>query len=104
MNPVEAKIHANLQLAFAPLHLQVVNESHMHNVPVGSESHFKVALVARSFAGLRQVQRHQAVYAALANELQNGVHALALHTYSPEEWQTLQSVPESPQCLGGSKR
>src|SRR5690606_9307038 len=104
MKPVEAKIHAKLTAAFAPLHIEVANESHMHSVPPGSESHFKVTLVAAQFTNQRQVQRHQAVYAALADELQTGVHALALHTHSPEEWQASQSVPDSPQCLGGGKR
>lgn len=104
MKPVEAAIHAKLTAAFAPVHQEVTNESHMHSVPPGSETHFKVVLAAPAFAGKRQVQRHQAVYAALADELRAGVHALALHTYSPDEWQANQSVPDSPQCLGGGKR
>lgn len=102
MKPVEAKIHAKLMVAFAPLHVEVINESYMHSVPPGSESHFKVVLVAAQFANQRQLQRHQAVYATLAEELQTGVHALALHTHSPAEWQANHSVPNSPPCLGGS--
>lgn len=102
MKPVESSIYSKLTASFAPVHLQVINESHMHSVPPGSESHFKVVLCSAAFANKRQVQRHQAVYACLAEELQQGVHALALHTYSPEEWASAQ-VPESPQCLGGSK-
>lgn len=104
MKPVEAKIHAKLTEAFTPVHLEVVNESHKHSVPPGSESHFNVMLVAAQFANQRQVARHQAVYAALAEELQAGVHALALHTHSPDEWQTSQSIPDTPPCLGGGKR
>lgn len=103
MKPVEASISAKLNAAFNPDHLEVFNESHMHSVPPGSESHFKVVLVAADFAGKRQVQRHQAIYAVLADELQGSVHALALHSYSPEEWRQPQSVPVSPQCLGGGK-
>ncbi|MGD9662191.1 MAG: BolA family protein [Porticoccaceae bacterium] len=94
-------IEAKLRESFQPLHLEVVNESYMHNVPPGSESHFKVTLVSESFAGQRPVKRHQSVYAVLAEELKNGVHALALHLYLPEEWQG--KAPESPKCLGGSK-
>ena len=100
MKPVESQIHSKLTARFRPLHLDVTNESHMHSVPPGSESHFKVVLVTSDFEGLRQVQRHQAIYATLAEELSAGVHALALHTYSPEEWQSVQTVPASPQCLG----
>ena len=103
MKPVESQIQTKLSAAFAPIHLEVTNESHKHNVPPGSESHFKVVLVSADFVGKRQVQRHQAIYATLAEELAGGVHALALHTYSPEEWLADQAVPESPQCLGGSK-
>lgn len=103
MKPVESQIQTKLSAAFAPIHLEVTNESHKHNVPPGSESHFKVVLVSAEFVGKRQVQRHQAIYATLAEELAGGVHALALHTYSPEEWLADQAVPESPQCLGGSK-
>lgn len=103
MKPVESAITVRLTESFAPLHLQVVNESHQHNVPPGSESHFKVTLVSEAFAGKRQVQRHQAVYAALAEQLQGPVHALALHTYSPEEWSEGRKVPGSPDCLGGER-
>jgi stress-induced morphogen len=103
MNPIESRIYTKLGAAFQPLHLEVINESYMHSVPSGSETHFKVVLTSEQFAGKRQVQRHQAVYACLAEELLGGVHALALHTFSPEEWQASGHVPASPNCLGGSK-
>jgi len=104
MKPVEAAILAKLTASFYPEHLQVTNESYMHSVPAGSETHFKVVLATSLFTGKRQVQRHQAVYACLAEELRSGVHALALHTYAPSEWQLLAQVPESPQCMGGGKQ
>jgi stress-induced morphogen len=103
MQPVAASIHRKVTQAFAPVHLEVINESHMHSVPTGSESHFKLVLVSASFEGKRAVQRHQAVYACLAEELQSGVHALALHTYTPAEWQVTAEAPASPQCMGGGK-
>jgi stress-induced morphogen len=103
MNPVENRIRSKLLTQFEPVHLDVVNESGQHNVPPGSESHFKVVLVSEAFSGKRQVQRHQAIYGILADELANGVHALALHTYSPDEWSGPTSVPGSPQCLGGGR-
>lgn len=103
MKPVESAITVRLTETFEPVHLEVVNESHQHNVPPGSESHFKVTLVSDAFVGKRQVQRHQAVYAALAEQMQGPVHALALHTFSPEEWSRSGQVPGSPNCLGGGK-
>lgn len=88
--------------AFTPQYLELVNESYMHSVPAGSESHFKLVLVSDQFAGLRSVARHQRVYAVLG-ELMQQIHALALHTYTPDEWQLQGAAPASPQCLGGSK-
>ena len=94
---IENKLHDGL----TPLYMQVDNESHMHNVPDDAETHFKLVLVSEMFAGQRSVQRHQQVYQLLADELKAGVHALAIHTFSPEEWSERQQVPASPDCLGG---
>ena len=103
MKVIENCILKKITETFTPAYLEVLNESHMHAVPVGSETHFKVVLAADVFNDKRQVQRHQAVYACLAEELKSGVHALALHTFSLDEWQAKASVPASPQCMGGSK-
>ena len=99
---IGSRIESKLNTHFAPDVLDVVNESHMHSVPPNSETHFKVTLVTSKFEGLRLVKRHQEVYKVLDEELKGGVHALALHTYTPEEWQG--KAPDSPQCLGGSKK
>mgnify|MGYP003326403150 FL=1 len=103
MGPVEKSIREVLQAEFSPIFMDVVNESYMHAVPEGSESHFKLVIVANDFADKRAVQRHQQVYRVLDDLLQQTVHALALHTYTPSEWATQESVPNSPNCLGGSK-
>lgn len=101
---LKSHIEQKLRSEFAPLHLQVVNESHMHNVPEGSESHFKVTLVTEQFSGKGLVHRHRAVNKLLAEELKDGIHALALHTMTPEEWFAKGGQsPDSPECLGGSK-
>jgi BolA protein len=104
MATTESIIIKKLEEVFSPDHLQVINESASHNVPEGSESHFKVVLVSQSFEGQSAVKRHQSVYAVLAAELQSGVHALALHTYLPVEWEKRQSALISPDCLGGSRK
>ncbi len=101
---VQQTIEQQLSQEFSPSYLEVVNESHQHSVPPDSETHFKVVIVASGFDGKRKVARHQQVYAALAAQLEGPVHALALHTYSPGEWQERQqTAPDSPDCLGGSK-
>lgn len=97
----QQRIIDRLTEAFSPSYLQVDNESHMHNVPPGSESHFKVQLVSGQFAGKRLVQQHQAVYAAMGNLMQE-IHALALHTWAPDQWKG-DAATASPRCLGGSK-
>ena len=101
---VQQDIELQLAQDFVPEYLEVANESYQHSVPVNSETHFKVVLVSQRFEGLRKVARHQQVYAALAAQLAGPVHALALHTYTPAEWQARQeAAPESPECRGGSK-
>lgn len=100
---IQQDIEQRLRDGLAPQVLEVLNESHMHNVPPGSESHFKVTLVTDAFLGKRKVARHQAVYAQLADLLAGPVHALALHTYTPEEWSTVEAAPDSPNCHGGEK-
>ena len=87
-----------------PVVVQVENESHRHNVPANSETHFKVTLVSARFEGLMPVKRHQQMYALLADELSGPVHALALHLYTPEEWQARGGErPDSPDCRGGGQ-
>ena len=86
--------------ALRPEHLEVIDESHLHSR--GLETHYKAVIVSALFEGKRAIQRHQAVYAAMG-ELMAQVHALALHTHTPAEWQADASVPDSPRCRGGSK-
>lgn len=100
---IQQQIEAKLQQALPVAHLEVINESHMHSVPPGSETHFKVVLVSSDFDGKRAVARHQQIYRVLADELSGPVHALALHTYTESEWQGRNcAAPVSPQCMGGS--
>ena len=96
---IESKVLAGLR----PVHLEVVDESYMHSVPAGAESHFRLLIVSERFEGKSAVQRHQAVYAILADEVKNHIHAIGLQTLTPSEWQTDQARNESPECLGGSK-
>lgn len=88
----------------SPLHLEVVDESHMHAVPVGAESHFKLVVVSERFAGQGLVARHRVLNRLLRDEFDQGLHALALHTWTPDEWfEKGGAVPASPLCQGGSK-
>ena len=103
---IQNTIETKLSQAFDASLLHVENESHKHSVPPNSETHFKVTMVSPAFVGQMKVKRHQAIYKVLAEELEvdGGVHALAMHLYSPEEWEASgQVAPTSPNCMGGSK-
>ena len=84
--------------ALQPEHLSVLDESHMHSR--GLQTHFKAVVVSEQFAGLNSVKRHQKVYATLG-DLMGEFHALALHTYTPEDWGKIGTAPASPTCAGG---
>ena len=93
--------------ALNPQFLRVENESYRHNVPPGAESHFKVTVVSAQFDGKTLLARHRVVNEILSQELSAGVHALALHTMTPDEWRARDNGNggggrESPPCLGGS--
>ena len=100
---VQANVEAKLRAGLAPLHLEVVNESHKHSVPKDSETHFKVVIVSDKFEGLDAVKRHQLVYGVLAEELRKkivhgGIHALAITSRTPAEWEASPEANVSPPC------
>lgn len=102
MTDMKNRIESRLQ-SLQPQFLEVLNESHRHNVPVGSESHFKVTIVSAAFDDKPLVARHRLVNATLTNEIIRSIHALALHTFTPAEWQERNDATRtSPPCLGGS--
>jgi acid stress-induced BolA-like protein IbaG/YrbA len=48
--------------------------------------HFAARVIAREFAGLRSVARHQLIYRALGEPMGREIHALSIDALSPEEW------------------
>lgn len=101
---MQSILEEKLSTAIELQHLEVINESENHNVPPGSESHFKVILVADVFDAMSLLSRHRRVNEVLSEELAGKIHALAIHAYTRQEWQQRHSnTPLSPPCLGGSK-
>ncbi len=99
---VEQNIETKIAAALAPSHLEVVNESHMHSVPPGSESHFRVVVVSERFEGLPLLRRHQTINQILEQELQEGLHALSMQTLTAAEWTRRGGQTRaSPACHGG---
>lgn len=102
---VQNQITQKLTDALSPVHLEVINESSMHSVPPGSESHFKVVAVSDRFQDRSLVFRHRMINELLADEIAGPIHALSLYTMTPDEWGTQgEPVADSPLCRGGSKR
>ncbi len=94
---IQETIEDKLKRAFSPERMMVINESHLHaghhHEDSGhhaafdgtGETHFRVRLVSPAFAGMSRIDRHRAVNALLADELNGGVHALAIETAAPGE-------------------
>lgn len=91
------RIRRKLTETFAPTRLDIVDDSHRHaghaGAREGGETHFSVEIVSAVFAGKSRVERQRLVYAALAAELEDRVHALALRTLAPGEDVTNRGYP-----------
>jgi BolA protein len=98
MGPVQIQMRKKLTEAFAPLVLEVLDESASHAGHAGAavhaakqggaatgigETHFSVTIVSAAFVGLNRVARQRAIYQVLAEELAGPVHALALKADAP---------------------
>jgi BolA protein len=100
---IQSQIDMSINDEVDVYHMTLENESYMHNVPEGSESHFKLVLVSNAFEGKRLVQRHQLIYGILQTVMTK-IHALAMHLYTVEEWEERHLLaPSSPKCHGGEK-
>ncbi len=106
ITPTATALNQALQV-LNPEHLELINESVDHaGYFEGKESHFKLTIVSLAFAGKRLVARHQLVYESVAELLTSKggtVHALAIHAYTPDEWQQQGISPDSPLCAGQNK-
>jgi BolA-like protein 1 len=101
--PVEQKIFAKLASELNPSFLDIENESYKHNVPKGSESHFKVCVVSSTFEGMPLIKRHRTVNSILAEELKEEIHAMSILAKTPSQWEKTPELGSTPNCLGGSK-
>ena len=86
---IRESITEKLTEAFKPQNLRVEDESHKHEGHAGhrpgGETHFRVYIVSEAFRGKSRIDRHRMINTALARELEDGVHALALHASAPGE-------------------
>ncbi len=80
------RLRSRLETRFAPLELEIEDESAAHAGHAGAaggHGHFRVRIVAEAFRGLSPVARHRAVYAAVGDLLQTDIHALAIEALPP---------------------
>ncbi|KAI9597030.1 bola protein [Syncephalis fuscata] len=97
--PLQQSMEEKIRVEFNPTTLEVKNESHLHrhHAPMqgvtSTETHFRMTIVSSVFEGKSLMQRHRAIYKLLADELaaQDGVHALALVTKTPQEYANMSS-------------
>lgn len=89
IGPVAQRVRRKLEAAFSPLSLDVADDSARHAGHAGAraegETHFTVRIVSDAFSGMSRVERQRKVYAVLAEELAQHVHALQLDTRTPDE-------------------
>ena len=86
---IAQRLDQDLRAALDAEHVEVEDESARHRGHAGAleGGHYNAVIVSARFEGLGSVERHRAVYAALGDLRERKVHALALRTYTPEEWQ-----------------
>lgn len=86
---MQARIEANLRRRLDPVDIEVIDDSERHRGHggwrEGGETHFNVKVVSAAFQGKSRIERHRLVHAALAQELADGVHALAIVARAPDE-------------------
>jgi BolA protein len=79
------RIRALLEDAFSPAELEIIDESHLHAGHAGAregKGHFRVRIVADRFRGLRSLECHRLVYAALGTMMTTDIHALSVQAKS----------------------
>ena len=83
------RIEAKLRERLAAVHVEVVDESHLHAGHAGARSgggHFRALIVSPRFAGLSPVDAQRLVYEALADEMAGEIHALSIRALTPDRW------------------
>ena len=95
--PIESQIINTLSTSMNLSSLKIINESFMHNVPKGSESHFKIIVVTNDFNNLSIIKRHKLIYKTL-DSLMNKIHALSIHAFNEEEFKLNPIILDSPEC------
>ncbi len=103
---IEESIRVKVTSQLEPEYLEVENESHGHNVPKNSETHFRLVVVSAHFDGQSRLERQRKVQDLFQEERTRGLHALTMRLMTPAEWDLVKAdfQMQSPPCHGGSKK
>jgi BolA protein len=86
---VASRIRSRLNAALSPTRLELMDESARHAGHAGArpegETHFRLTIVAETFAGKRLVDRQRMVYTALGDLIRTDIHALSITALTPAE-------------------
>ncbi|MGE4608576.1 MAG: BolA family protein [Myxococcota bacterium] len=83
------RIEKELRERLAAIHVDVIDESHLHAGHAGSRDgggHFRAVVVSTRFEGRTPVQRQRLVYEALGDAMGSEIHALSMRTLTPAQW------------------
>ena len=87
---LEDWIKQKIEKDFSPTELKLVNESHKHAGHAGDDgsgqTHFKLIVVSSAFEGLNRVSRQRLINESLKGAFEQGLHALSMRLFSPEEY------------------
>ena len=86
----QSRITTTLRECLEPVHIEVVDESHLHVGHAGAKSgagHYRVIIVSDRFEGMSRIERQRLVYGALSEEMGPDIHALSMKTFTRVEWQ-----------------
>ena len=89
MSVVAERIESIVRERFDPLHFELRDDSARHVGHPGATSgggHFQLLIVAAAFEGLSRLDQHRRVNDALRELFGREIHALALKTLTPSEW------------------
>lgn len=81
-------IQEKLNKAFEPETLEIINESHLHaghqeSFDGSGETHLRIKIISKAFEGMSRVAIHRAINAQVADEIAQGLHAIAIEAKAP---------------------
>lgn len=84
------RIRSALEAGLAPVHLEIIDDSHAHAGHAGAQGggHYSALIVSEAFEEKSPVQRHQLVYRTLGDMLRSDIHALSIQAFTPSEFQS----------------